>query len=95
MITVKGVIILRVKEAWVINGVYISFIDSGCLTLQGVPYVIYWKNTFSRHAACHFRHALLSVVKRYIVLSTCLDKLTFTMLWVKKEVSVFDYFQLL
>lgn len=30
---------------------------------KGVPYVIYWKNRFSRHAACHFRHALLLVVK--------------------------------
>ncbi|KAF4368872.1 hypothetical protein F8388_021484 [Cannabis sativa] len=34
------------------------------LHLKGIPYVIYWKNTFSRYAACHFRHALLSVVKR-------------------------------
>ncbi|PON78291.1 ARID DNA-binding domain containing protein [Trema orientale] len=33
------------------------------LQSKGVPYVIYWKNTFSRYAACHFRHALLSVVK--------------------------------
>ncbi|XP_017983093.1 PREDICTED: AT-rich interactive domain-containing protein 4 [Theobroma cacao] len=30
---------------------------------QGVPYVIYWKNTFSRFAACHFRQALLSVIQ--------------------------------
>lgn len=32
---------------------------------QGIPYVIYWKNTFSSFAACHFRHALISVVQRY------------------------------
>ncbi|XXG81613.1 hypothetical protein AAC387_Pa09g2202 [Persea americana] len=30
---------------------------------KGVPYVIYWKNTFSCFAACHFRQALLSVVQ--------------------------------
>ncbi|KAH7546999.1 AT-rich interactive domain-containing protein 4 isoform X1 [Ziziphus jujuba] len=30
---------------------------------KGVPYVIYWKNAFSCYAACHFRHALLSVVQ--------------------------------
>ncbi|XP_077240893.1 ARID/BRIGHT DNA-binding domain-containing protein [Tasmannia lanceolata] len=30
---------------------------------KGVPYVIYWKNTFSCYAAYHFRQALLSVVQ--------------------------------
>ncbi|KAB1670292.1 hypothetical protein ES319_1Z182000v1 [Gossypium barbadense] len=30
---------------------------------KGVPYVIYWKNSFSRYAACHFRQALLSVIQ--------------------------------
>ncbi|XP_022732624.1 AT-rich interactive domain-containing protein 4-like [Durio zibethinus] len=30
---------------------------------KGVPYVIYWKNTFSFYAACHFRQALLSVIQ--------------------------------
>ncbi|KAK8660687.1 hypothetical protein V6N13_051602 [Hibiscus sabdariffa] len=30
---------------------------------KGVPYVIYWKNTFSPYAACHFRQALLSVIQ--------------------------------
>ncbi|XVE70779.1 hypothetical protein DITRI_Ditri10aG0098200 [Diplodiscus trichospermus] len=30
---------------------------------KGVPYVIYWKNTFSCYAACHFRQALLSVIQ--------------------------------
>ncbi|XP_017645661.1 AT-rich interactive domain-containing protein 4-like [Gossypium arboreum] len=30
---------------------------------KGVPYVIYWKNTFSRYVACHFRQALLSVIQ--------------------------------
>ncbi|XP_039071587.1 AT-rich interactive domain-containing protein 4-like [Hibiscus syriacus] len=30
---------------------------------KGVPYVIYWKNTFSRYEACHFRQALLSVIQ--------------------------------
>ncbi|XP_021894369.1 AT-rich interactive domain-containing protein 4 [Carica papaya] len=33
---------------------------------KGVPYVIYWKNVFSRYAASHFRQALLSVI-----LSSC------------------------
>lgn len=32
--------------------------------------MIYWKDRFSRHAACHFRHALLSVVKRYMILES-------------------------
>ncbi|KAJ4708717.1 AT-rich interactive domain-containing protein 4-like [Melia azedarach] len=30
---------------------------------KGVPYVIYWKHSFSCYAACHFRQALLSVVQ--------------------------------
>lgn len=30
---------------------------------KGVPYVIYWKNTFSLYAASHFRQALFSVVQ--------------------------------
>ncbi|XVE53795.1 hypothetical protein DITRI_Ditri03aG0030800 [Diplodiscus trichospermus] len=30
---------------------------------KGVPYVIYWKDTFSCYAACHFRQALLSVIQ--------------------------------
>ncbi|KAH1056868.1 hypothetical protein J1N35_034933 [Gossypium stocksii] len=30
---------------------------------KGVPYVIYWKNTFSPYAASHFRQALLSVIQ--------------------------------
>lgn len=30
---------------------------------KGVPYIIYWKDTFSCYAACHFRHSLLSVVQ--------------------------------
>ncbi|KAI3684122.1 hypothetical protein L6452_33341 [Arctium lappa] len=30
---------------------------------KGIPYVIYWKHTFSCYAACHFRHALFSVVQ--------------------------------
>ncbi|KAM7480654.1 hypothetical protein LguiA_028867 [Lonicera macranthoides] len=34
------------------------------LQCRGIPYVIYWKNTFSGYAACHFRHALFSVVQR-------------------------------
>lgn len=30
---------------------------------KGIPYVIYWKNTFLHYAACHFRQALFSVVQ--------------------------------
>ncbi|KAK9213063.1 hypothetical protein WN943_002449 [Citrus x changshan-huyou] len=30
---------------------------------RGVPYVIYWKHSFSCYAACHFLQALLSVVQ--------------------------------
>lgn len=30
---------------------------------KGVPYVIFWRNTFSCFAAAHFRHALFSVVQ--------------------------------
>lgn len=37
-------------------------------SLQGIPYVIYWKNAFSCYAACHFRNALFSVVQRYVVI---------------------------
>lgn len=33
------------------------------LRLKGVPYVIYWKNSFTTYAACHFRQALFSVLK--------------------------------
>ncbi|KAK9923854.1 hypothetical protein M0R45_032252 [Rubus argutus] len=33
------------------------------LQSKGIPYVIYWKDAFSRYAACHFRHALLSVIQ--------------------------------
>lgn len=35
--------------------------------LQGIPYVIYWKSAISYYAACHFRHALFSVVQRYFI----------------------------
>ncbi|KAF8769423.1 hypothetical protein HU200_006452 [Digitaria exilis] len=30
---------------------------------KGIPYVIYWRNSFSLYAASHFRQALLSVVQ--------------------------------
>uniref|UniRef100_A0A2N9FUV4 ARID domain-containing protein n=1 Tax=Fagus sylvatica TaxID=28930 RepID=A0A2N9FUV4_FAGSY len=30
---------------------------------KGIPYVIYWRNAISCYAACHFRHALFSVVQ--------------------------------
>ncbi|XP_027334591.1 AT-rich interactive domain-containing protein 4-like isoform X2 [Abrus precatorius] len=33
------------------------------LHLKGIPYVIFWKNTFSCYAACHFCQAFLSVVQ--------------------------------
>lgn len=42
--------------------------DSGCLTMQGIPYVVFWKNAFSQYAACHFRQALFSVVQRYDII---------------------------
>lgn len=32
------------------------------LRLKGVPYVIYWKKSFTTYTACHFRQALFSVV---------------------------------
>jgi hypothetical protein len=35
---------------------------------KGVQYVIYWKNVFSKYAACHFRHSLFSVIQ-----SSCSD----------------------
>ncbi|CAH8361983.1 unnamed protein product [Eruca vesicaria subsp. sativa] len=35
---------------------------------KGVQYVIYWKNVFSKYTACHFRHALFSVIQ-----SSCSD----------------------
>ncbi|KAI3786229.1 hypothetical protein L1987_45364 [Smallanthus sonchifolius] len=47
--------------------VYLEFPDgeevAEALHLKGIPYVIYWKNSFSCYAACHFRHALFSVVQ--------------------------------
>ncbi|KAL6661323.1 hypothetical protein ACP70R_000707 [Stipagrostis hirtigluma subsp. patula] len=33
------------------------------LHAKGIPYVIYWRNSFSSYAASHFRHALMSVVQ--------------------------------
>ncbi|KAM4099613.1 hypothetical protein ACB094_05G005000 [Castanea mollissima] len=33
------------------------------LHTKGIPYVIYWRNAISCYAACHFRHALFSVVQ--------------------------------
>uniref|UniRef100_A0A0D9XE15 ARID domain-containing protein n=1 Tax=Leersia perrieri TaxID=77586 RepID=A0A0D9XE15_9ORYZ len=30
---------------------------------KGIPYVIYWRNSFSSYTASHFRHALMSVVQ--------------------------------
>ncbi|KAK3133400.1 hypothetical protein QOZ80_6AG0536080 [Eleusine coracana subsp. coracana] len=30
---------------------------------KGIPYVIYWRNSFSSYAASHFRHALMSVIQ--------------------------------
>ncbi|GAB4841934.1 AT-rich interactive domain-containing protein 4 [Ancistrocladus abbreviatus] len=30
---------------------------------KGIPYVIFWKNSISRYAAAHFRHALLLVIQ--------------------------------
>ncbi|XP_039032637.1 AT-rich interactive domain-containing protein 4-like [Hibiscus syriacus] len=47
--------------------VYLEVPDSDkmaeALHTKGVPYVIYWKNTFSCYAAYHFRQALLSVIQ--------------------------------
>lgn len=47
--------------------VYLEFPDgeevAETLHSKGIPYVIYWKHSFSCYAACHFRHALLSVVQ--------------------------------
>uniref|UniRef100_A0A0E0ICR8 ARID domain-containing protein n=1 Tax=Oryza nivara TaxID=4536 RepID=A0A0E0ICR8_ORYNI len=33
------------------------------LQLKGIPYVLYWRNSFSSYAASHFRQALISVVQ--------------------------------
>ncbi|KAJ1268691.1 hypothetical protein BS78_07G154300 [Paspalum vaginatum] len=30
---------------------------------KGIPYVIYWRNSFSSYTASHFRHALMSVIQ--------------------------------
>lgn len=47
--------------------VYLEFPDgeevAESLHSKGIPYVIYWKNTFSCYTACHFRHALFSVIQ--------------------------------
>ncbi|CAM8960951.1 unnamed protein product [Rhodiola kirilowii] len=49
------------------NAVYLE-IPNGeelaeALHAKGIPYIIYWKDTFSRHEACHFRQSLLSVLQ--------------------------------
>uniref|UniRef100_A0A7N0UY56 ARID domain-containing protein n=1 Tax=Kalanchoe fedtschenkoi TaxID=63787 RepID=A0A7N0UY56_KALFE len=36
------------------------------LHTKGIPYVIYWKDTFSSYAACHFRQSLF-----YVLQSSC------------------------
>ena len=62
-----GTSTIRTFNAFSIKGFFFFFLIlnfSVCL-LQGVPYIIYWKNAFSCYAACHFRHSLLSVVQRY------------------------------
>ncbi|KAK9923849.1 hypothetical protein M0R45_032247 [Rubus argutus] len=33
------------------------------LQSKGISYVICWQDAFSRYAACHFQHALLSVIQ--------------------------------
>lgn len=33
------------------------------LQAKGIPYIMYWRRTFTRFAACHFRHSLFSVVQ--------------------------------
>ncbi|GER53617.1 ARID/BRIGHT DNA-binding domain-containing protein [Striga asiatica] len=33
------------------------------LQSKGIPYVVYWKNSFSCYEASHFRHALFSVIQ--------------------------------
>ncbi|KAK1434260.1 hypothetical protein QVD17_11180 [Tagetes erecta] len=47
--------------------VYLEFPDgeqvAEALHLKGIPYVIYWNNSFSCYAASHFRHALFSVLQ--------------------------------
>ncbi|KAL4584467.1 hypothetical protein LXL04_009069 [Taraxacum kok-saghyz] len=47
--------------------VYLEFPDgeevAETLHSKGIPYVIYWKHSFSCYAACHFHHALFSVVQ--------------------------------
>jgi len=30
---------------------------------KGIPYVVYWRNSFSSYTASHFRHALMSVIE--------------------------------
>ncbi|KAF9616149.1 hypothetical protein IFM89_028615 [Coptis chinensis] len=47
--------------------VYLEIPDGGNLAetihSKGVPYVIYWKDSLSCYAACHFREALMAVVQ--------------------------------
>lgn len=64
-----------------IDGLYVLVLLShDASSVQGVPYVIYWNNAFSCYAACHFRHALLSVVQRYAY-PTCLHRLALSWAW--------------
>lgn len=55
--------LLNLKVHYVSQSHQFSF-SNGALLLQGVQYVIYWKDVFSKYAACHFRHALFSVIQR-------------------------------
>lgn len=42
-----------------------SFLFFTIFIIQGIPCVIYWKDTFSHFEASHFHNALFSVVQRY------------------------------
>ncbi|TXG61715.1 hypothetical protein EZV62_013078 [Acer yangbiense] len=62
-----SVFLTTVSSSYLLGEVYLE-IPNGekmaeALHSKGVPYVIYWENTFSCYAACHFRQALLSVVQ--------------------------------
>lgn len=56
---------LKVGTCTGFNAFFKRLLNLGICLWQGVPYIIYWKDTFSCYAACHFRHSLLSVVQRY------------------------------
>ncbi|XAR51296.1 hypothetical protein NMG60_11005891 [Bertholletia excelsa] len=51
------------SSAEAVYGLFSTTLPTTAFHSKGIPYVLYWKSSFSRYAACHFWHVLLSVVQ--------------------------------